>query len=140
MNYSSLIYAYEEENIAVTGNGILDGNADNDNWWNWNGAKRFGWKEGMPKQTPARDKLHELMRQKTDPKTRVFGEGNYLRPNLLQPYRCKNIRIADVKLVNSPMWFINPVLSENVIVGKVKIVSHGPKQRWMRSGVPAKMC
>ncbi len=126
MNYSSLIYAYEEENIAVTGNGVLDGNADNNNWWNWNGAKRFGWKEGMPKQTPARDALHELMRKKADPKTRVFGDGYYLRPNMLQPYRCKNIRIADVKLINSPMWFINPVLCENVTVEKVNIVSHGP--------------
>ncbi|MDO9374652.1 MAG: glycoside hydrolase family 28 protein [Ferruginibacter sp.] len=126
MNYSSLIYAYGEENIAVTGNGILDGNADNNNWWNWNGAPRFGWKEGMPKQTPARDALHELMRKKTDPKTRNFGDGHYLRPNLFQPYNCKNVRIADVRMLNSPMWFMNPVLCENVIVEKVTIVSHGP--------------
>lgn len=126
MNYSSLIYAYGEENIAVTGNGTLDGNADNNNWWNWNGSPRFGWKEGMPKQTPARNALHEMMRSQVDPRKRVFGEGYYLRPNMIQPYHCKNIRIADVKLVNSPMWFINPVLCENVIVEKVSIVSHGP--------------
>ena len=31
IKYSSLIYAYGEENIAVSGNGILDGNADNEN-------------------------------------------------------------------------------------------------------------
>ncbi|MEO6730234.1 MAG: glycoside hydrolase family 28 protein [Ferruginibacter sp.] len=126
MNYSPMLYAYGEENIAVTGNGILDGNADNQNWWNWNGAKRFGWKEGMPKQTPARDALHELMRKKADPRKRIFGDGHYLRPNLIQPYHCKNIRIADVRMINSPMWFINPVLCENVTVEKVTIVSHGP--------------
>ncbi|MCW3091696.1 MAG: glycoside hydrolase family 28 [Ferruginibacter sp.] len=126
MNYSSLIYAYGEENIAVTGKGILDGNADNSNWWNWNGAKRFGWQEGMPKQTPARDALHELMRKQTDPKTRIFGDGHYLRPNLIQPYNCKNVRIADVKMLNSPMWFMNPVLCENVIVENVTVLSHGP--------------
>ncbi len=126
MNYSSLIYAYGEENIAVSGNGILDGNADNENWWNWNGSKSYGWKEGMPKQTPARNALHEMMHKEIDPRKRVFGDGHYLRPNLIQPYNCKNIRIADVKMVNSPMWFINPVLCENVIVEKVRIVSHGP--------------
>ncbi len=49
VNYSAQIYAYEEENIAVTGSGTLDGNANNTAWWNWNGKKSYGWKEGMPK-------------------------------------------------------------------------------------------
>ena len=38
MNYSPLIYAFEQENIAVTGSGTLDGQASDDNWWAW--AKR----------------------------------------------------------------------------------------------------
>jgi len=50
MNYSPLIYAYQQKNIAVTGKGTFDGQADNDHWWNWTGSKRFGWKEGMPAQ------------------------------------------------------------------------------------------
>ncbi|MGD8786049.1 MAG: glycosyl hydrolase family 28-related protein, partial [Phycisphaerales bacterium] len=33
MNYSPLIYAYEQENIAITGQGTLDGQASDDNWW-----------------------------------------------------------------------------------------------------------
>ena len=37
MNYSPLIYAYNKQNIAVTGKGTLDGQADNDHWWNWTG-------------------------------------------------------------------------------------------------------
>lgn len=126
MNYSSLIYAYGEQNIALTGNGIIDGNADNENWWNWNGSKKFGWKEGLPKQTPARDALHIEMKKETDPRKRIYGDGHYLRPNLIQPYNCKNVLISGLQMVNSPMWFINPVLCENVIVEKVKIVSHGP--------------
>lgn len=126
MNYSSLIYAYGEKNIAVTGGGLLDGNADNDNWWTWNGAPRYGWKEGMPKQTTARNVLHEMMKNRTPVAKRVFGKGQYLRPNMIQPYNCKNILISGVRLVNSPMWFINPVLCENVTVEKVNIKSHGP--------------
>lgn len=126
MNYASFIYAYGEENIAITGNGTLDGNANNDYWWWWCGAKKFGWQEGMGKQTPARDALHEMMHEEVDPKKRIFGDGHYLRPNFIQPYNCKNILIADVKMVNSPMWNINPVLCENVTVDQVKIITHGP--------------
>lgn len=126
MNYSPQIYAYGEENIAITGNGTLDGNADNNNWWNWNGSKDYGWKEGMPNQKQAREALHQLMYKEVDPKERIFGDGHWLRPNMLQPYNCKNVLIADVKMVNSPMWFMNPVLCENVIIDGVKVVSLGP--------------
>lgn len=126
MNYSPFIYAYEQENIAITGNGILDGNASNEHWWYWKGSKDYGWQEGMGRQHPARDSLHKLNHMKTDPRTRIFGKGDYLRPNFIQPYNCKNVLISDVKMINSPMWNINPVLCENVIVEKVKIISHGP--------------
>ncbi|MEY2868995.1 MAG: hypothetical protein RIR01_1471, partial [Bacteroidota bacterium] len=40
MNHSPLIYAYNKKNVAVTGKGILNGQADNDNWWYWCGAKQ----------------------------------------------------------------------------------------------------
>jgi polygalacturonase len=119
MNYSALIYSYGEKNIAITGNGILDGNATYENWWSWN--------KGRPSmQVKARDLLHDLNHKQTDPKTRVFGEGSYLRPNFIQPYNCKNILISGVKIVGSPMWNVNPVLCENVIVDNVKIIAHGP--------------
>jgi len=126
MNYSALIYAYGEKNIAVTGNGTLDGNSDNEHWWNWNGSKTYGWKEGMPKQTPARNALHEMMHKQVDPRKRVFGDGHYLRPNMFQPYNCKNILVSGVKMINSPMWFMNPVLSENITIEKVRVAAHGP--------------
>src|SRR5262249_10106294 len=35
MNYSALIYAFGQENIAVTGEGTLDGQASEENWWGW---------------------------------------------------------------------------------------------------------
>ena len=35
MNYSPFIYAFEQENIAVTGRGTLDGSASDENWWKW---------------------------------------------------------------------------------------------------------
>ncbi|MEO5562827.1 MAG: glycoside hydrolase family 28 protein [Chitinophagaceae bacterium] len=119
MNYSALIYANEQENIAITGNGVLDGNASYQNWWSWNAGR-------PSKQVKARDLLHELNHKQTDPKTRVFGEGSYLRPNFIQFYTCKNILISGVRIINSPMWNVNPVLCENITIENVKIISHGP--------------
>jgi polygalacturonase len=126
MNYSPQIYAYEEKNIAITGSGTLDGNADNQNWWPWKGQAQHGWEKGQPHQKGARDSLHVLMHNKVDPRKRVFGDGYYLRPYMIQPYNCKNILISGVKMINSPMWFISPVMSENITIEKVHIESHGP--------------
>ncbi|HEX9151527.1 MAG TPA: glycosyl hydrolase family 28-related protein, partial [Flavobacterium sp.] len=41
MNYSPLIYAYKKTNVAVTGKGILNGQADNEKWLWWCGSKRY---------------------------------------------------------------------------------------------------
>ena len=43
-NLHPLIYAYGESNIAITGKGIIDGQASNDNWWSMGGAPHYGWK------------------------------------------------------------------------------------------------
>jgi polygalacturonase len=126
MNYSPLIYAFNEENIAVTGKGILDGQGGNDNWWNWKGNKEDGWKKGMPDQKAARKKLFEMAENNVPPEERIFGEGSYLRPNFIQPYRSRNILIEGVTFRNSPMWFLNPVLCENVTVKDVRFEGLGP--------------
>ena len=126
MNLSPFIYAFEQTNIAITGEGMLDGQANSVNWWPWQGSTRYGWKEGMPNQRAARAKLYDMMERGVPVNDRVFGEGSFLRPNFIQPYRCKNVLIEGVRIVNSPMWEIHPVLSENVTVRKVRISSHGP--------------
>ncbi|HEV7698795.1 MAG TPA: glycoside hydrolase family 28 protein [Pyrinomonadaceae bacterium] len=126
MSFSAFIYAYDQTNIAVTGEGTLDGGADPEHWWLWHGNPVYGWKEGMPNQKAARARLYKMMQDDVPVKDRVFGEGSCLRPNFIQPFRCKNILIEGVKIVNSPMWEIHPVLSENITVRGVHISSHGP--------------
>jgi len=126
MNYSPQIYAYHEANIAITGSGTLDGNADKNNWWPWKGRAAFGWNKGAPKQQQDRDALHVMMKEKRDPRKRIFGEGHYLRPYMLQPYECKNILISGVKMINSPMWFVSPVMCDNLTMEKLHISSKGP--------------
>jgi polygalacturonase len=118
MNYSALIYAYGERNIAITGKGTLDGNATNKDW--------YGWNAGRPsKQVKARELLHEMNAKQMDPKKRIFGDGDFLRPNFIQLYSCNNILISDIKMINSPMWNVNPVLCENVTMENMKIIAHG---------------
>lgn len=126
MNYSPQIYAYGEQNIAITGSGTLDGNADKTAWWPWKGRPEFGWKKGAPNQLKAREALHVMMHNRVNPRKRIFGDGYYLRPYMLQPYNCKNILVSGVKMINSPMWFISPVMCENVTVEGVHIQAHGP--------------
>jgi len=126
MNYSPLIYAFEQENIAITGEGTLDGQADCEHWWPWKGRKDCGWKPGNPEQSQARKRLSELVAAGSPVAERTFGAGAYLRPQFVQPYRCKNVLIEGVTLTNSPMWHIHPVLCSNVTVRKLKVVSDGP--------------
>ena len=126
MNYSPLIYAYEQENIAVTGKGILDGQGSNQNWWSWKGKKDYGWGEGEPDQKSGRDKLFEMAENNIPPEERILGDGHYLRPNFFQPYKCKNVLIEGVTIKDSPMWFIHPVLCRNVSVLNVTVKGLGP--------------
>jgi polygalacturonase len=126
MHYSPLIYAFEQENVAVTGGGTLDGQADAEHWWPWNGKTQYGWQEGMPQQRPARTRLFEMAEQGVPVSRRSFGEGSYLRPQFIQPYRCRNVLIEGVRIVNSPMWEVHPVLCRNVTVRGVRIETHGP--------------
>lgn len=126
MNYSPFIYAYKQENLAITGSGVIDGQADNETWWNWVVKKEYGWKEGLPNQEADRDLLLKMADDNIPVNERVFGDGHYLRPNFIQFYKCKNILIENVTLKRSPMWEIHPVLCENMTVRKVTIVSHGP--------------
>ena len=122
MNYSPLIYAWEQENVAVTGKGTLDGSASVETWWGWN--RKGG--ANPSRQAAARKRLIEMGEKGVPVEQRVFGDGSFLRPNFIQPYRCRNVLIEGVTIVNSPMWEVHPVLCTNVIVRGLTINSHGP--------------
>jgi polygalacturonase len=115
-NYSPFLYALDQSNIAITGAGVLDGQADAEHWWNW---------KDLAKQKD-RAALQKMGEDGTPVKDRMFGDGHYLRPQFVQPYRCQNVLIEGVTIRNSPMWEIHPVLCRNVTVRNVKIDTHGP--------------
>ncbi len=122
MNYSPLIYAFDQENIAVTGEGTLDGAASNDHWWGW---ARRGPDRNLPAAADVRA-LNEMSEKSVPVAQRIFGQGHFLRPNFIVPYRCRNILIEGVSIQGSPMWEVNPVLCTNVTVRGLKITTHGP--------------
>jgi len=126
LNYSPFIYAFEKTNVAITGKGVLDGQAGLDHWWPWAGKERLGWSKGTPNQENGRNALTAMGDKDIPVAQRIFGEGHLLRPNFIQPYRCTNVLIEGVRIVRSPMWEINPVLCRNVTVRGVEIDSHGP--------------
>jgi unsaturated rhamnogalacturonyl hydrolase len=123
MNYSPFIYAFEQENIAVSGSGVLDGSASNDNWWKW--ARRATGDADAPAR-PDIKRLLDFGERAVPVTERVFGKDHLLRPNFIQPYRCRNVLIEGIAIRDSPMWEIHPVLCTNVTIRGVKIASHGP--------------
>ncbi|MCB1224447.1 MAG: glycoside hydrolase family 28 protein [Verrucomicrobiales bacterium] len=123
IGYSPLIYAFEQENVAITGKGTLDGSADQKNWWPWKGGDEY---QGGPNQQADRDKLEQQVADDVPVKERNYGEGHYLRPSFIEPHRCKNVLIEGVTVINAPMWVIHPLLCSNVTVRGVSVRSHGP--------------
>ncbi|MCX7983809.1 MAG: glycoside hydrolase family 28 protein [Bacteroidetes bacterium] len=126
MNYSPLIYAMEQENIAITGEGVLNGQASFENWWSWKGPWKYVKEVKGPTQREARAKLFQMAEDGVPVEKRIFGKGSYLRPNFFMPYKCKNVLVEGVTFKDSPMWFLNPVLCTNVSFINVKTIGLGP--------------
>lgn len=113
MNYSPFIYALAQENIAITGEGTLDGQGHQAIWYSW-------------KQIPDPRELVDMGNRNVPVEQRVFGEGHHLRPYFIQPTRCKNVLIQGVHIIDSPMWVITPLYCTNVTVEGVTVACEGP--------------
>ena len=113
MNYSPLIYAFEQENVAITGEGTLDSQATLGVWHSWRGNNDSA-------------KLVEMGNRDVGVKDRMFGAGHFLRPCFIQPTRCRNVLIEGVKILGSPMWVISPLYCTNVTVRGVTVEATGP--------------
>ncbi len=102
-NYSPFIYAFNANNIAIIGKGKIDGNA----------MSTFAtWKE---KQRPDLQSSRNMNHNETPTESRIFGNGHYLRPQLIQFYQCKNITLEEIFITNSPFWCVHFLQSENII-------------------------
>ncbi|MEO1247655.1 MAG: glycoside hydrolase family 28 protein [Pseudomonadota bacterium] len=110
-NYSPMIYARGVEDVAVTGEGTLDGQ----------GAAHFlPWRE---RQKPDQNRLRQMGADGVPPEQRVFGAGHFLRPQFVQFVDCERVSVEGVTLVDSPFWCLHPVYCRHVTVRNVRIVS-----------------
>jgi polygalacturonase len=113
-NYSPLVYARDCENVAVSGEGILDGQGQA--WWHWKTVQRAAAK-----------RLYDAESKGVPVEERVFGsEVAGLRPSFLQAVGCRKVLVEGVTFVNGPMWTVHPVYCENVLVRGITVRSEGP--------------
>ena len=128
-NYSPCIYAYKATDIAITGEGTIDGGGNMETWWPMCGAKKFNFQEGVTKEAQSLGSRAKLLKQAEDGvdfDQRKFGLGQGLRPQLINFVRSERILIQGVKLLNSPFWVIHPLLCKNITVKGVTIWNEGP--------------
>ena len=112
--YSPLIYANHVEDIAITGTGIIDGNADSQfhAWYQQQDADiRALRKQGFDGEPLAK---------------RVYGKGHYLRPDLLQILNAKRVLLEGYTALNSPFWVNHIVYTEHATLRDLKVDSHFP--------------
>jgi len=103
-NYSPLIYANNCNNIAITGEGIIDGE----------GGKN--WKTFKAKESSGKNVSREMNHNNVPLNERKFGEGYFLRPQMIQFLNCKNILVENVRIENSPFWCLHLLKSESITV------------------------
>ncbi|XEC93570.1 glycoside hydrolase family 28 protein [Paenibacillus tarimensis] len=113
--YSPLLFGQDLEQVAIKGEGIIDGQGQA--WWN---AYRE-LKKGTAPNSPYRDQLAELNRKLTETIKSNIAEwdSQFLRPPLLQLIDCRQVVIEGVTLRNSPFWNTHLVYCDEVRVSGV---------------------
>jgi polygalacturonase len=107
-NYSPLVYAYQQTNIAITGSGTLYG-------------RGTVWNQWTAKQGPDVTLLQYMALDGVPVEDRIFGPGHYLRPTMFEPYDCQNILVQGVTLRGSPFWTMHPTFCTNVTIQNVTV-------------------
>ncbi len=126
-NISPLIYANGQHDIAITGEGTIDGAGSKEKWWFWQGTKpQFGWSEGKYSMIKSRAELQEMSEKGTPVKERVFTAANPMRPQSVNLNNCERVLIEGITLLRSPFWVLHPCLCTDVTVRGVKIINEGP--------------
>jgi len=154
MRNQSPISATKANNIAITGNGIIDGNGDG-----WRMVKKDKLNETQWKKLIASggllsdDKKTWYPSEKTLKGSQLQNPGvispekdaafyqsikDFLRPNLLLLTSCKYILLEGVTFQNSPAWCLHPLMCENLTVRNVFV-----KNPWYAQngdGIDAESC
>lgn len=113
---SAFIYANGKTNIAITGQGVLDGQ----------GAPWWSLKE---KGAAAESLLYAMASSGVPVERRVFdgSPGKQLRPAFFQPMNCTNVLVEGPTFLYGAFWTITPTYCDNVIIRNIRIVTEGER-------------
>lgn len=115
-NYSPLIYAFECENISISGNGTI--RAKLDTW--------SVWSHRPPSHMKALAELYNMASNNVPVIERQMAQGeNNMRPQFIQFNRCKNILLEGFSIRQSPFWTIHLLLCDGAIIRGLDIYAHG---------------
>ncbi|MCF2946725.1 glycoside hydrolase family 28 protein [Paraglaciecola aquimarina] len=113
-SYSPMIYASNVEDVAITGKGEIDGNVN---------SPFHAWHK---LQNEDISKLRKMGFSGVPVAQRVFAEGTYLRPGLIQIFGGKRILLEGFTALNSPFWVNHVVAASHVTVRNILVDSHFP--------------
>lgn len=137
MRNQSPVWATNQENIAITGFGIIDGAGDA-----WRMVKReklteTSWKKLIAsggvldsakriwyptEQSLKGSKLKNPGEIKPEKTAEFYNEvKDFLRPNLLVLTNCKRILLEGVTIQNSPAWCLHPLMSQDITIRNVNV-------------------
>jgi polygalacturonase len=105
--YASMFTGLDLENISITGRGVLDGQGET--WW-----KAF---------RVVADLRRKLGLEEREPENPPGSPLKWARPRMINLYRCRNVLISGLTVVNSPSWNIHPVLCDNVCINQMTIAA-----------------
>lgn len=115
-NYSPLVYAFECENVAITGSGTLQ-------------PKMEHWRKWFARPAAhmlASCQLYAMASTDVPVEDRQMARGeNNMRPQLIQFNRCKNVLLDGFKVRESPFWTIHMFMCENGIARNLDVVARG---------------
>ena len=115
-NYSPLVYAYECENVAITGKGKLY-------------PKMGLWRKWFARPKAHMDALAVLYHQMSkdvpvEQRQVAVGENNF-RPHLIHLNRCKHVLLDGFQIEGSPFWTIHLYLCDNGVARNLNVRAHG---------------
>jgi len=110
-SYSPLVYAYQKTNIALTGKGTLNGQAEN-SWAMW------------PMKLKPRTTTNEELRELNHKDVPAEDIKIYAKPTFFEPFECTNVLIEDVTILDYPFWCVHPTFCTNVTIRRLVIDSH----------------
>jgi polygalacturonase len=123
-NFSPLIYAYQKKNIAITGKGTLNGQAEN-TWSTWVDKASQEDLRRVPGSVKGEwEKVVRNMNNDNVPlfKRRFDRSGN-LRTAFILFYDSENILLEGVNIIDSPFWVNHFYMSKNITIRNMTMTS-----------------